>query len=105
MPNGGQMNYDKQIEQLRDEAISLHAETSALSTLLFTVLLELRFLGDPRIKDAIGRALNNAASHLENFAIKTGEAASPEHTVKALKIVEDMRAQLFGGQGKPSGIV
>jgi hypothetical protein len=32
----------------------------------------------------------------ESVAVQFGKAASPEHTVKALRIIEEMRTAVFG---------
>jgi hypothetical protein len=78
----------------------LHAETLAIQTVLAQVLHELKSL-DPRFADAIGRGFDNAASLVENLAIKVGEASPPEHLVKALRIVEELRTASLRGHDKP----
>jgi hypothetical protein len=67
---------------------------------LAQVLYELKSL-DPRFADAIARGFDNAASLVENIAIKVGEASPPEHLVKALRIVEELRTVSLGHHDKP----
>ena len=44
-------------------------------------------------------------SHVEDVSFKLGKAASSGHTVKALAIVEDLRAATFGNNDKPKHVV
>jgi hypothetical protein len=92
------MDYEQQIR-------SLAAETLALQFILTQVLSELRSVADRSIIDAIGRGFDNAASQIEHMAIQAGESVPPEHLVKALRVVEELRIASLGSQGKPKGIV
>ena len=85
------------------EIESLAAETLALTAILTKVLSQLRQLS-PALDGAIGRALDDAACTVEDNAIRLGKSASPEHTVKAILIVEKMREAL-GHHSKPKGVV
>lgn len=82
----------------------LNAETFALQAVLAQVLYELKSL-DPRFADAIARGFDNAASFVENMAIQAGEASPPEHLVKALRIVEELRTASLGRHDQPRHIV
>jgi hypothetical protein len=91
------MDVDKELN-------SLHAETLAFGAILAYVFDRLA-RSDPALKSAISAGFDDAANFVEDFAIKRGKSASPEHTVKALRVVEDLRAATFGKQQKPGGIV
>jgi hypothetical protein len=54
---------------------------------------------------AIVRAFDKAASEIENHAIQAGQSVPPEHLVKALRVVEELRIASLGRSGKPEGIV
>jgi hypothetical protein len=81
------------------EIYSLSAETFALTTIIANVFSRLSQT-DARLAAAIKRGVDDAASQVENIAISLGKAASPEHTVKALRIIEEMRKSI-GDQDKP----
>jgi hypothetical protein len=93
------MNEKRTVKQ---EIESLYAETLALQTILVKVLGRLRAV-DPALAAANAAGLDDAADHVEHIAIRLGEAASPEHTVKALRIVEELRTAILGDQHKPRG--
>jgi hypothetical protein len=82
---------------LEKEITALAAETLALQAILTSVFTQIGRL-DPRIADAIRAGFDDAASFVEDMAIKLGKSASSEHTVKALSIVEQLRA---GSLDKP----
>jgi hypothetical protein len=83
---------------------SLHAETLALQVILVKVLGRLR-TADPALAAAIATGLNDAANQVEDIAIRFGKTASPEHTVKAIRVVEELRTAIVGHQDQPrSGI-
>jgi hypothetical protein len=81
------------------EILSLSAETLALSIILGNVLSALA--RNPVLRPAIIEGLNQSSNVAEDTAIMFGKAASPEHTVKALRIVEEVRAMALGNEGKP----
>ncbi len=89
------MDHDREITLLA-------AETLALQQVLAAVLRELSNAG---LAAVIGRGFDHAASQVEHLAIQAGEAVPPEHLVKALRIVEDLRTATLGRTGKPTGIV
>jgi hypothetical protein len=78
---------------------SIAAETHAIQAIMTNVFYELKLL-DPRFEDAIARGFNNAASFVEYVAIKAGRTSPPEHLVKSLRVVEELRATSLG-QDKP----
>jgi hypothetical protein len=82
------------------EIHALAAETLALQFVLTQALFRLSNLNSNN-REAIALAFDDAASIAESTAIHLGKAAPAEHTVKALRIVEEMRAVVFGNQGKP----
>jgi hypothetical protein len=75
--------------------MAIHAETLAIQAVLTNVLYELKLL-DPILADAVARGFDNAAIQIKNFAIQSGETASPEHLIKALGIIEDLRTASLG---------
>jgi hypothetical protein len=89
----------KQKRTVKQEIVSLHSETLALQVILTNVLGRLR-TADPALDGAIAAGLDDAANQVEDIAIHFGKAASPEHTVKAIRIVEELRATVLGNQDK-----
>ena len=88
----------------KQEIEALHGETLALQVILTNVLRRLR-AADPALAAAIAAGLNEAADQIEDIAIRFGKAASPEHTVKAIRIVEELRTAILGNKDKPrSGV-
>jgi hypothetical protein len=87
------MDYDHEIT-------SLHAETLALQIVLVKVLAQLQ-TASPELAERIVAGLNDAANQAEDFAIHFGERAAPEHTVKAIRIVEEVRTAIVGDKDKP----
>ncbi len=83
------------------EINSLAAETLALQTVL-THILDRISQADARLASAIREGFSDAASDVEDLAIKFGKAASPHHTVKALGTVETLRAATLGDHDQPS---
>ena len=60
---------------------------------------------DARLHGAIKQGFDDAASGVEDIAIKFGKAASPDHLVKAISIVETLRTATLGEKDKPrSGV-
>ena len=82
------------------EINSLAAETLALQAILTHVLGRLCQI-DMRLTSAVRRGFDEAASEIEDMAIKFGHAASPDHVTKALGIVETLRAATLGDHDKP----
>jgi len=73
---------------------SLTAETLAVQVVLTNVLLEIGKL-DPTLRSAIKRGLSDAADSVENLATRS-DAVSPDLIVKALHVIEEMRAASVG---------
>ena len=87
-------------DELVTEIYALSAQTLAFGAIITNVFYQLG-KADPRFAAAIRQGFDDAASLVENFAIEKGKAASPEHTVKALRIVEELRAASLGNHDKP----
>jgi hypothetical protein len=87
------MNYDAEIN-------SLSAETLAIQAVLANVLREAG-KADPILRDAIRLGFDKAASMVEDIAIRLGKAASPDQSVKAIRIVEELRTATLGNPDKP----
>jgi hypothetical protein len=85
------------------EIRALAAETLALSIVLGNVLSKLA--ADPSLKAAIVKGFDQSADVADSIAIQFGKTASPDHTVKALKIIEEMRVMVLGNDGKPKKLV
>lgn len=82
------------------EIYALSAETIATQYVLTHLLLRLSKL-TPDLNRAVREAFDDASSIAEILAINFGKTARPEQTVKAMRIVEDMRAVIFGRENKP----
>jgi hypothetical protein len=82
------------------EIASLHAETLAFGTILSFVLVRIAE-ANPNLLPAVAAGFDDAANFVEAFAIKTGKAASPDHTIKALKTIEQLRAATIRDHDKP----
>ena len=91
------MNTEKEI-------YAIAAETLAIQIVLAETLFHLRKLS-PEFNSAIQQTFDDAASIAETTALHLGKSASPEHTVKAIRIIDEMRAVVFGQQGKPKHAV
>jgi hypothetical protein len=81
------------------EIQKLHAETLALNIILSNVLHE--FSKDPALKAAMVAGFRRSADIAEHTAIMMGKFASPDHTVKAMRIIEELRTVVLGEEGKP----
>jgi len=90
------MDTEKEIQ-------ALSAETLAFSIILGSVLS--KFATDRTLRFTITEAFNEAADVAQSVAVRFGKSASPEHTVKALRIIEDMRAMVLGDESKPKNFV
>jgi hypothetical protein len=75
----------------KGEIESLNGELAALRALLFYLL----DFSARESDDMVRRVFDAAADHLEDAAVRHGKSASPEHLVKALGIVEDLRTKIF----------
>lgn len=85
------------------EIHALSAETLAFSIILGTVLSKLA--ADRTLRFTIAEAFSEAADLAQSVAVQFGKSASPEHTVKALRIIEEMRTMVLGAESKPKNIV
>jgi hypothetical protein len=86
------MDHDKEIR-------ALSAETLATQLVLQQVLFRVGKV-DPRIAAAIGQAFEDASALAENLAMEFGADGDPGHTVKALKVIEELRTAV-AGEAKP----
>lgn len=86
-----------------DEIHALSAETLAFSIILGSVLSKLAV--DRSLRFAIAEGFDQAAEVAQTIAVRFGKSASPEHTVKALRIIDEMRAIVLGEDGKPQKLV
>jgi hypothetical protein len=86
------MDFEKEIR-------SVSAETLAYGIILGNVLSKLA--GNPSLRLPIVEGLNQAADVAGIVAMQFGKSVSPDHTLKALRIVEEMRALVLGVEGKP----
>jgi hypothetical protein len=82
------------------EIASLSAETLAIQMALASVLYHLG-KESPAVAGAIRRGLNDAASQIEDLAVRAGKASRPDHLVKAIRVIEELRTASLGDQDKP----
>lgn len=87
------MDYEREVN-------SLSAETMALQNILVRVLSRISEI-DERYHLAIKQGFDEAASLTENLAIQVGKAASPDHVVKAISIIESLRTATLGNPDRP----
>jgi hypothetical protein len=87
------MDYDREIN-------SLAAETIAIQNVLAQVLYRISLIS-PALEDAVRRGFNDAVSSIEDSAIILGKGASPDHLVKAMRIVEELRTATLGDKDQP----
>jgi hypothetical protein len=92
------------MDKYAQEIIALSAETHALQSILVHVLGRLA-VKDAAIAEAIRLGFDDAASSTENTAIKFGKTASSDHLVKAIAIIEELRAATLGNPDKPRDAV
>ena len=86
---------------VEQEIRALAAESIATQFVLTQVLSELSKLG-PDFSRAIRNAFDDAANIAETTAIYLGKSAPPEQGVKAIRIVEELRAVVFRESGRAS---
>lgn len=82
------MDTEKQIN-------SLSGETLALQAILANLCAELSKIS-PAHAAAVDAAFEVAEDEVAHIAIKLGTTASPDHTLRALKIVGGLRAVASG---------
>ncbi len=76
------------------EIHSLSAETLALSIIVGNVLGKLAKI--PTLRPAVIEGFDQSLDVAESVAVQFGKAASPEHTMKAMRIIEEMRTVVLG---------
>jgi hypothetical protein len=81
------------------EINALAAETLAFSIIIGQVFSKLA--RDPQLRPAIIEGFNQSADVADSVAIQFGKSASSEHTVKVIRIIEEMRAMVLGNEGEP----
>ncbi len=84
------------IKFLKAENERLHGETLALQWMLAAFMRAVIGSGEVS-KSTVAQSLDAAANIVEEIAIRFGKDASSEHTVRALKIVEELRKQVLSG--------
>jgi hypothetical protein len=85
------------------EIRSLSAETLATSIVLANLLS--RFARIPALRLAIVSCFDQSVDMADDITAGLGKSASPDHTVKVLRIVEEMRSMVLGGGEKPKSLV
>jgi hypothetical protein len=90
------MDIQKQID-------ALSAETLAFSIILGSVLSQ--FTHDRTMRYAISEAFDQAADVAQTVVVQFGKASSPEHSVKALQIVGQIRTIALGRDKPPKSRV
>jgi hypothetical protein len=88
---------------LEKEIRSVSAETLAYGIILGNVLSKLA--KNPSFRQNIVEGFDQAAGVADCLAIQFGKSVSPDHTMKALRIVEEMRALVLGVEGAPRNLV
>jgi hypothetical protein len=86
------------------EIHALEVETLALNYVLTQALFRMSRLS-PEVNRAIAEAFDDAADVAQSTAVYLGKSAPAQHTVKVLRVVEEMRAVVFGDQNKPKHAV
>jgi hypothetical protein len=81
---------------IEKEIHSLAAETLALSIVIGNVLSKLA--ADPALRSAIVRGFDQSADVAQTVAEQFGRAASPDHTIKTMRIIEEMRQMVLGDE-------
>jgi hypothetical protein len=81
----------------------LSGETLAIQAVISHVFGHMAVV-DPRIADAIRTAFDDAASFVEDTAIKLSKKAAPGHAVKAILVVEQLRTATLADQDKPKHV-
>ncbi|MGR3718360.1 MAG: hypothetical protein ACU0B1_16620, partial [Thermohalobaculum sp.] len=87
------MDYDREIHQLAAETAAMQM----ITTHIYRALIE----RDPGLKPVLEAAFDSAISELEDFTIRWGVEASPDHLLKAVKIADQQRRAVFRGDDGP----
>jgi hypothetical protein len=91
-------------EETAREIRSIHAEMLAFNAIVTQVLYRV-LQTDHKLADAISLGFDDAARLVEDIAIKAGKSVPPDHLVKALRVVEELRTATLGNSAKPKHIV
>jgi hypothetical protein len=83
---------------VENEIHSLAGETLALQTILGFLCYRLAATGPETA--AIAGAFDDAADLIEIGALKFGKSASPQHSIHALRVVEELRTAALGNHKK-----
>jgi hypothetical protein len=87
------MDQDREINLLA-------AETIAVQNVLAQVFYRLSLV-HPDFRAAIKQGFDDATRSVEDSAIILGKASSPDHLVKTIRIVEELRTATLGDKDKP----
>ena len=88
------MSWHTDPDAVKREIERLSGENIALQTLLFSLMHALVSNGGLPNSDA-ERVFDAASSFLEGQAIRLGRKASPEQTLTALRVVEQLRREFL----------
>jgi hypothetical protein len=87
---------------IEDEIYSLAAVNMALQSLFAELCIGL-IAKDPSNRYIVSKVFDHAANHVENVAIMFEKSANPKQSVKALRVVEELRTIVLGDEIKPKG--
>jgi hypothetical protein len=85
-------------DEIKKEILALSAQTLAHGILLGNILSKLARI--PSVRAAIIEGFDQSSDVADSVAIQFGAAASPEHTMKAVEIIDDLRVMVLGDQPK-----
>jgi hypothetical protein len=95
--------YTKALAAHAGKINALSGETLAIQAVISHVFGRVAVV-DPRIADAIRTGFDDAASFLDETAIKFTEKAARGHAVKAILVVEQLRTATLADQDKPKHV-
>jgi hypothetical protein len=81
------------------ELAALAAENLALSIIVGSIFS--KFAKIPTLREAIIEGFDQSADVVDSVSMIQGIGSSPNHAVKALRIIEEVRAMVLGDDGKP----
>jgi len=88
---------------IEKEIHSLAAETLAYSFVFQGVLSKLA--RDHNLRASIEAGFDQALEVAQSVAVRFGDTASPDHTTKCIRIIEELRTSVLGPDGKPKHLV
>ena len=88
------MNLEAEVYGLAAESLAHHV--------MFAKLCRGLVASSPQLADLVGQMFDKTIESLEQIAIKQGAQSPPEHTLKALKIVEELRSSVIGDPRHPN---